>query len=223
MKANQKVWSLILAGGSGARFGKPKQFEMLGSERLVDRVVRIAGSVSAGVTLVVPQGVDWDGDRVDHTVTGGSTHMDSARRGLEFIPSDVTSIVIGLPSHPLASQSLYQRLVDHLVERQASACAPAAALPDALKHVVDDTVIGTQSRTNIVAVPFPAAFDALALREALAAGPDGSVTDYAEELEAVEVAGGTVVVIDNEPTNIHVTTPEELEIARRLLSLVPDG
>jgi hypothetical protein len=34
---DEVVWSVVVAGGSGARFGAPKQFEMLGGERVVDR------------------------------------------------------------------------------------------------------------------------------------------------------------------------------------------
>ncbi len=224
MPSNQKVWALILAGGSGRRFGQPKQFAQLGDERLVDRTVRVASSVSDGVTVVIPEGFEWDGPAVDHVVVGGSSHMGSTRCGLAAVPADVSTIIIGLPSHPLASAALYQKLLERLRQQDASACAPASALPDALKEVADGSVIRTQSRTGLLAVPFPAVFNAAALRKALnPADNEGPSIDYAEELEAIEVAGGRVVVVENEPTNIHITTPEELEIARRLLPLVPDA
>ena len=215
-----KVWTLVLAGGSGRRFGRPKQFEMLGDERLIDRVLRVAGSVTAGTTVVVPSGYQSERLDADNVVAGGDSHMASARRGLTAVPTDVDIILIALPSHPLATAGLCRQLIDACADRSIDASAPAQPLADALKQVVDGQVVATQSRAGLMACPFPAAFKASTLRQALAPADDGTVVNYAEELEAVENIGGKIVTIENEPTNIHVTTPRELEMARRLLGIV---
>lgn len=40
------VWTIVLAAGIATRFGRRKHYELLGGERLIDRVVRVAWTVS---------------------------------------------------------------------------------------------------------------------------------------------------------------------------------
>lgn len=42
---NENVWTIVVAAGSGARFGGPKQFSMLGDRRVLDWSVETAGSL----------------------------------------------------------------------------------------------------------------------------------------------------------------------------------
>ncbi len=48
------IWAIVVAAGSGARFGGAKQFEELEGRRVVDRAVAACRSVADGVVLVVP-------------------------------------------------------------------------------------------------------------------------------------------------------------------------
>ena len=48
---NEIVWTIVVAAGSGARFGSPKQFAMLGDRRVLDWSVATASAVSAGVIV----------------------------------------------------------------------------------------------------------------------------------------------------------------------------
>ena len=48
------VWTVVVAAGSGARFGGPKQFEELGGRRVLDWAVDAAGTASDGVVVVLP-------------------------------------------------------------------------------------------------------------------------------------------------------------------------
>ena len=47
------VWIVVVAAGSGTRFGGPKQYELLGSSRVVDRSIATACRVADRVALVV--------------------------------------------------------------------------------------------------------------------------------------------------------------------------
>ena len=51
------VWTIVVAAGSGARFGGLKQFEKLGSGRVVDWSIRTALRASDGVVVVLPASV----------------------------------------------------------------------------------------------------------------------------------------------------------------------
>ncbi|MCL9797363.1 2-C-methyl-D-erythritol 4-phosphate cytidylyltransferase, partial [Frankia sp. AgKG'84/4] len=68
-------------------------------------------------------------------------------------------------------------------------------------------------------VQTPHAFRADLLRAVHAGAPEA-----VEDSQLVTDAGGTIVVVPGEPANIHVTTPDELAMARLLLTHVrPEG
>ena len=50
------VWIVVVAAGSGSRFGGPKQYELLGSSRVVDRSIATSCRVADRVALVVAAG-----------------------------------------------------------------------------------------------------------------------------------------------------------------------
>jgi 2-C-methyl-D-erythritol 4-phosphate cytidylyltransferase len=211
------VWGVVYAAGEGTRFGGRKQFETLGHERLVDRCVRTLASACDHVVVVLPPGTKWDGPPVAAAVAGGVTNPDSVRAGVAAVARDATVIVLHSPSHPLASRRLACRVVQHLTNHSDldGACSIARA-HDALQRVDDDGYLCESiDRRAVVAVPVPLAFRADVLRAALAGDASG--------LDAVTIVqhhGGRIGTITGEPTNIHVTTRDELEMARLLVPLV---
>ena len=58
------MWSIVVAGGSGRRFGRMKQFALLGGRPVLDWAVEACRPVSAGVVLVVPAGAERAGRRL---------------------------------------------------------------------------------------------------------------------------------------------------------------
>ena len=58
MFRNEKhiVWTIVVAAGSGTRFGGAKQFASLGAGTVADWAVREVGKWSDGVVVVVPPG-----------------------------------------------------------------------------------------------------------------------------------------------------------------------
>ena len=91
----------MVGGGSGQRFGRPKQYELLGDERIIDRSRRVAATVSDGVVVVVPAA---DAER-GRGVPGGVTRSASVRAGLEGIPDTCDVVCI----HDAASR--WHRLI----------------------------------------------------------------------------------------------------------------
>ncbi|HTN99302.1 MAG TPA: NTP transferase domain-containing protein, partial [Microthrixaceae bacterium] len=51
------VWCVVVAGGSGTRFGSLKQFESLSGTRVIVRSAMTAAEVCEGVVVVVPSGI----------------------------------------------------------------------------------------------------------------------------------------------------------------------
>ena len=204
------VWGVVVAGGSGSRFGLAKQFVEMGDRRLVDRAVAVATRSCDAVVVVVPAGTEWDGPTVECTVQGGETRAESVRSGLAVVPDDVEVIVVHDAARPLASDALFASVID-AVRRGADAAVPGIVPADTVKRVRDDRVIETLDRDTLIMAQTPQAFRAGALRAAHAR--DEEATDDAG---LVERDGGTVVVVAGEPRNVKVTTADDLRVAASL-------
>lgn len=197
----------MVGGGTGARFGSTKQYEALGSERVIDRSRRIAGSVSDGVIVVVPA---IDAER-EGGVAGGATRSDSVRAGLAAVPADAEIICVHDAARPMASVELYCRVIGALVaDTDLAGAVPAVPVADTVK-VVDPRgeVLATPDRSTLVAVQTPQAFRAAALRAAHAGGGDGT-----DDAALVERIGGRVATVTGDDTNLKITHPDDLERVR---------
>jgi 2-C-methyl-D-erythritol 4-phosphate cytidylyltransferase len=203
------VWTIVVAAGSGARFGGHKQFESLDEHRVVDWAVATARSASDGVVVVVPAEFAVEPGLVE----GGATRVESVRCGLAAVPDDADVIVVHDGARPFASRALYDAVVA-AVRAGADGAVPGVAVTDTVKRVDDaGVVMATLERAALVTVQTPQAFRAEALRRAHAAGGEG--TDDASLVEAV---GGRVVTVAGEEDNRKITRPEDLAWARARIS-----
>ncbi len=195
------VWAVVVGGGSGSRFGAPKQYEQVGGERIIDRSRGVAESVCDGVVVVVPAA---DAER-ERGVAGGATRSDSVRAGLAAVPAEVDIVCVHDAARPLATVDLYRRVIDAVLAG-ADGAVPALAVTDTIK-VVDaaGAVLSTPDRSTLVAVQTPQAFRAPMLRAAHAHGGEG--TDDAALVEAI---GGHVVTVAGEPGNRKITDRADL-------------
>jgi 2-C-methyl-D-erythritol 4-phosphate cytidylyltransferase len=200
-----EVWAVVVAAGSGARFGGPKQYEPLGDRRVVDWSIDAARVSADGVVLVVPAARLADVERgVDVVVEGGDARSASVRAGLGAVPDSADIVVVHDAARPLASAELFRSVID-AVASGADGAVAAVPVADTVKRVRDGVVHATLDRDELVAVQTPQAFVASVLRRAHAGEPDA--TDDAALVEAI---GGRVVVVPGEPANIKVTTAEDL-------------
>jgi 2-C-methyl-D-erythritol 4-phosphate cytidylyltransferase len=215
------VWSIVVAGGSGRRFGEQKQFSSLGGRPVVSWALGACRAHSDGIVLVVPADAEpTDRLDADTVVTGGTTRADSVRCGLEAVPGEAEVVVVHDAARPLASPALFAAVLGALHEKGVVGAVPGLAPSDTIK-VVDRSmnVTSTLERTSLVAVQTPQAFQAAALRaahvQAEAAPDEAAATDDAM---LVEASGGRVRVVPGDPGNIKITTPDDLATAERMLS-----
>ncbi len=163
------VWAVVVAAGSGQRFGGRKQFETVAGRTIVALSVDAARSVCDGVVLVVPADVTSGSQTPDHgadvVVAGGDTRAASVRAGLAVVPLDAAVIVVHDGARPLASSALFRAVVGAVVEG-AEGAVPALAVADTVKKVEGTAVAETLARAGLVAVQTPQAFRAATLRRA---------------------------------------------------------
>lgn len=210
MSVPGEVWCIVVAAGSGRRYGGAKQFELLDGQRMVDRGVGTARSVG-GVVAVVPRGPDGTpAEQVpgaDVVVAGGDTRSASVRAGLAAVPAGAAVVLVHDAARPLADEELFARVVA-AVRDGADAAVPVVPVVDTICDADGRPV----DRDRLRAVQTPQGFAAAALRRAHR--DRGEATDDATLVRAV---GGAVVLVDGDRTNLKVTDRADLVVAAALL------
>ena len=195
----------MVAGGTGSRFGRPKQFELVGSRRVIDHATEIARAASVGVVVVVPPSdVAAEGG-----VAGGATRSESVRAGLAAVPTEATIVCVHDAARPFASAQLFAAVIRAVAEG-ADGSVPGLPVTDTIKQIdADGVVVDTPPREALVAVQTPQAFRASVLRTAHASGREAT-----DDAALVESCGGRVVVVEGELTNRKITHLDDLSWAR---------
>jgi 2-C-methyl-D-erythritol 4-phosphate cytidylyltransferase len=227
------VWSIVVAGGSGRRFGELKQFSALSGRPVLEWAVEACRPVSAGVVLVLPaeaagesgsSGSDMHG--ADVVVAGGPTRADSVRRGLAGVPPEADVIVVHDAARPLATTETFVSVLAGLDDEGVAGVVPGLPPSDTIKAVdAGGNVTETLDRSTLVAVQTPQAFRAAELRSAHDQSSGGYVSrdgtgaaPATDDAMLVEAGGGRVRVVPGQPDNIKITTADDLEAAERLVS-----
>jgi 2-C-methyl-D-erythritol 4-phosphate cytidylyltransferase len=206
------VWGVVVAAGSGTRFGGAKQFISVGGKPLVEWSVSACREALGHVVVVLPPGATECAFGADLVVAGGATRSASVRNGLGAVPPSARVVVVHDAARPLASPALFRDVVDALDAPGVDGAVCAVPVADTVKRVerseagsFGGRVVATLDRDELVIVQTPQAFVADALRRAHRRG--GDATDDAALVEAI---GGVVRVVAGDPRNVKLTRPEDL-------------
>lgn len=198
--------AVIVAGGSGARFGGPKHKKLLGGIELWQRSVDVFCAADVHGIVVV-------GD-VPGGVPGGPRRRDSVACGLSAVPAGTEWAMIHDAARPLVTQDLIRRVLERLHQGDVDGVVPVLPVTDTLKRVDGESVLETIDRVALVSVQTPQAFRLSVLRDALA----NDQLDATDDAALVERNGGTVVSVMGDPKNIKITLPDDLSMARAYLA-----
>lgn len=216
--------ALVLAGGTGSRMGRPKQFiELLGEPALLhtlrafeeaEGISRIYAVGEAGrvETMALEAGIG----KYAGCAAPGESRSGSTMSGLGMIgePDDAV-VLIHDGSRCLVTPELIERVVQ-AASSSAEGVIPALPVSETVKVVRAGTVRETLDRTNLQAVQTPQAFRLGPLRKVYGASRE-SLAAATDDASLVEALGGEVRVVEGERTNIKLTSPEDLVFARAIL------
>jgi 2-C-methyl-D-erythritol 4-phosphate cytidylyltransferase len=202
------VWVIVVAAGSGSRFGGPKQHAPLAGRRVVDWSIDAARSVADGVVLVVPAADQSTAEpAVDAVVAGGATRSESVRAGLAAVPADAAVVLVHDGARPLASHALFRSVVDAVLAG-ADAVVPAVAVVDTVTDLHGVPV----DRDVLRAVQTPQGFRSAALHAVHATRPDAT-----DDASLVVAGGGRLRTVQGERWNLKITEPDDLLVAEAIL------
>lgn len=199
-----RTWAIVVAAGSGSRYGGAKQLEDLHGLPLWKAAT--TALIEGGVERVIVVGEAAGG------VPGGRRRQDSVANGLLHVPTLVDFVLVHDAARAAATSNLVKAVIARLAEGDVDAVVPALPVRDTIRRVDGEEAKGTVDRSDLVAVQTPQGFRTLALREAHATQWD----DATDDAQMIERAGGKVVIVPGEPTNLKVTYPEDLRILREV-------
>lgn len=226
MSDNNKRYAIIVAGGSGKRFGSelPKQFLPLDGKAVLMRTIEKFEQAGASIVVVLPAEHQemWmtmckeSNFSVTHIVaTGGKTRFESVKNGIAAIESlygsDLVAVHDGV--RPMVSVELINRCYN--TAQQSGSAIPVINPSDSIRQVLDDGTSRQLLRSSLRSVQTPQTFRAELLLGAYDVEESPLFTDDAS---VVERAGHQVSLVEGEVTNLKITTPIDMTIATQLIA-----
>lgn len=216
--------ALVLAGGTGSRMGRPKQFiDLLGRPALyhtlkafdetpeIDRIYAV-GDRERIEDLVSQAGIR----KYAGCAEPGKSRSLSTKSGLGFCGEEEDTVVlIHDGSRCLVTPALIQRVLE-TARGDTEGVIPAVPVSDTIKVAENGTVSETLDRSKLHATQTPQAFRLGLLRKIYAASEEHLMT-ATDDASLIERSGGRVSIVPGEKTNIKLTSPEDLILAEAIL------
>lgn len=216
---------IIPAAGQGKRMkaGKNKQFIELEGKPVIVHTLTVFEKDPActGILLVInpderalfeEMAARSGLTKIKKMVSGGNERQHSVYNGLKAAASDVVLVHDG--ARPFIKKNVISKLVKAAYEDGAATVA--VPVKDTIKRVLNSEVIETVERSSLWAVQTPQAFR---LSDILAAHKEASAAAFlgTDDASLMERSGHKVLVIEGDYTNIKLTTPDDLLMAKAIL------
>ena len=217
-------YAIIVAGGSGTRMNSPvpKQFLMLNGRPVLmhtlSRFLETGFPIEIILVLNPEQIRFWEqlchqhGFHAPLRITaGGETRFHSVRNGLDLIEEDGI-VAVHDAARPLVSTKTI--ITAYKAAGMYGNAVPAVPLSDSIRQI-DSTLSIAVDRSRFCKIQTPQCFDVRILKQAYNQEYRYTFTDDAT---VVESTGEKIHLIDGNPDNIKITTPEDIVIAEALLN-----
>ena len=221
---SKDVCAVIVAGGSSSRMGGLNKLfcDICGIPVIARTLINYNLCSAVGSIVVAARGSDIDEiqklcetysiGKLSAIVEGGPTRAQSVANAVAAVPQNTKYIAIADGARPLTSPALIERVVDEAM--RFSAAAAAVRVTDTVKVVDEsDFITATPERASLRAAQTPQVFERQLYARALAEF-GGDCTD---DCALVEKTGTRVKLVEGDYSNIKITTPIDLTVARALI------
>ncbi len=234
--AEKKISAIVLAAGSGRRMhsGEKKQFmDLCGMPVVVHSLLAFEKNKNIDSVVVVTAKEDvhrmlmlslrYNLRKVKNIAEGGDMRFKSVYSGLKAVDADTDYILVHDGARPLVSQELIDRCCEYVSIYKA--CVAAVPVTDTIK-IADDRMFikETVDRSRLWAVQTPQAFSYSIFMRAYdrlyntIREYNSDPSKITDDAMIVENMGDTPVhFVPGEYSNIKITTPEDMLIARAFI------
>lgn len=220
-----KKFGIIVAGGNGTRMGAPipKQYLEIGGKPILMHTMEIFFQYDSSIELilVIPESdfPFWDSlcdkfhFQIPHQmVKGGQSRFQSVRNGLDTILSINGLVAIHDGVRPFVNPKVISRSFEE-AEKMGSAIA-VIHLKDSIRKVSGDGNSFFQDRQEFRLVQTPQTFQLDKIKKAFQV-PESTL--FTDDATVYEQQGWQVNLIDGNPENIKITSPEDMDYAEFLI------
>lgn len=228
----ENIYVIIVAAGSGSRFGGPlpKQFCNLGGRPVVMRTIEAFSRalVGAHIVLVISEECEPLWARLCNeysfdspvTVYGGKTRFESVRNAMRMMPEGTGYVMVHDGARPFPPAEFFGDYISAISEGRADGVVPAVALTDSIREVADGGTNRSADRSRFRAVQTPQVFNAAMLKGAYDTADemtDGPFTDDASLLTAM-YPESVIELGEGSYKNIKITNPGDMALAEFYLN-----
>ncbi len=217
-----KVTAIIPAAGQGVRMGAKKQFLKLDGIPIFVHTLRkfVACPDVDEIFMAAPR---EDIAAIEETlreeklakevtvVPGGTRRQDSVENCLEVLFPDTELVAVHDAVRPLVPVALISAVIQEAARSGAAILGILSV--DTVKQVERTRILSTIPRERIVLAQTPQVFRYDILRQAFTQARQDNFHGT-DEASLVEHLGAEVTVVPGIASNIKITTPEDLELAR---------
>lgn len=218
---------VIVAGGTGSRFGKTnKLLEYISVYPVfIYSLLNFRGSCPDNQIVLIcsSDSIDEYKKLSDKFIpnndfvftTGGAERYNSVINGLKLLPNDVKYVAVHDAARPLANKELLHKCLESC--RLRGSGVAAKKINDTVKLTTnDEKVVKNVDRTNLWTVETPQIFSIQELKSAYhkLIKDNISVTDDAG---AMEYAGFPVYLVENPDINTKITHQSDIEYVKTLI------
>ena len=223
-----KYFALVPAAGSGTRMGgaRPKQYLPLSGYPLIFHALRslcahtqiVAVFVVLAQDDILWQAQDWSmlGEKLQPVFCGGDTRAKSVRNGLTIMGEMAKEddwVLVHDAARPCLKAEHISRLIEEVGGDPVGGIL-AVPVADTLKRVTEQyRILETLPREGLWHAQTPQMFRYNLLQQALAFNYDAT-----DEASAVELLGLKPKVVASDVTNLKVTYPWDIRLARSILA-----
>ena len=220
------VSSIIMAAGSGSRFGEEKQFKLLKGVSLYLYSLNkflLCGDINE-VILVVPEnrldGIKKEIANIEKTkkvlvVNGGHRRQDSVKNGLLSVSNKSQLVCIHDGARPFVSEKLIKQSI--IVCSKNDGAIVANPNFDTLKICERGYVKKTVDRSNVWMAQTPQVFWKDKLLQAIAISEKKNM-EVTDESSLMESLGYKVSVVPGDHSNFKITSREDWERAVNIIA-----
>lgn len=212
-----KTTAIIVAGGSGLRFGNkiPKQFMQLGQMPVIMYSINLFAELESIDSIVIPAHPEWQETlkllckeynlkKKIEIIDGGKERQDSVYNALNTDTVQNSDIILVHDSvRPFVSNNLVENIISATILHGAA--IPAIRPKDTIKEATEDNfVLSTLNRSNLYCIQTPQGF----WRELLYIAYKNAIENSfitTDDSSIVEFSGHKVKIIDGEPENFKIT------------------